>query len=102
MSAPTPADEPTDLSITERLVLRCWNGDKGTLTDACDAGVHHRLGGALLVDALLTGLIDIDDDRATWTGASTDDAPPQAVVEAIEGVREPPTPVAQRVSDPRR
>lgn len=90
MTSSEPADQPTDPSIAERLALLCWDANRGKVTSACGQGILHGIGGALLVDALLAGLLEIDDDRVTATGRTTADPLLGSVVAEIQDARKPP------------
>lgn len=76
--------------LADDLVLLCWDDEKGKPHAKCSTGFSTGLAGALLIDTIAAGALEVgDDDRVGATGSRPDDPLLAAVVEDTQGTRRP-------------
>jgi hypothetical protein len=77
--------------LAEDLLLLCWHDERGNAHPACSSALPAGIGGALVLDALLAGTLELVDGRVTVTGDAPKDPLLAEVVTAVQGARRPPT-----------
>lgn len=76
--------------LVEDLVLLCWQDEKGKPHSSCSTGFSTGLAGALLIDAMAAGALDVgDDDRVHPTGTRPTQPLLAAVVDDTQKARRP-------------
>lgn len=83
--------------LAEELLLLCWDDERGTLHRRCSTTVGPGVGGALVVDAVLAGALEISGGRVRVTG---DDPGDPLLVEVVAAAnRHRPASVARLVQE---
>lgn len=72
------------------LLLLCWNDATGRVRTSCSFGMPTGIGGALLLDGVLAGVVTVEDGRVHATGGRADDLLVDEVVGEATGRRRPP------------
>jgi hypothetical protein len=76
--------------LAEDLVLLCWDDEKGKVHTTCSTGFSTGLAGALLLDAMTGGALEVGDhDRVHATGTAPAHPLLAAVVADTERARKP-------------
>ncbi|HSK23006.1 MAG TPA: GPP34 family phosphoprotein [Egicoccus sp.] len=75
--------------LAEDLVLLCWDDEKGKPHAKCSTGFSTGIAGALLIDAMGVGALEVLDDRVHPTGTAPSDPLLAAVVADTERARKP-------------
>ncbi len=79
------------LTLSEQLLLVCWDAERGKVSSHCAATLAPGLGGAAVVDALAAEVIAIEDGQVHLLAASSDPLLEDLVEEAGRDRRRPLT-----------
>lgn len=72
------------------LLLLCWNDATGRVRTSCSFGMATGIGGALLLDGVLAGVVTVEDGRVQATGVRADDPLVDEVIDEASGRRRAP------------